>query len=200
MAFLPSLPEAPHLSDVITRFPKHWAPLMTFHDILLRGPSPFTIGERELIAAYVSGLNACHFCHGAHAVYAEAFGVDGAVFDALLADLDSAGVDARLKPVLAFARKLTLDQARMTPADARAILDAGWPEEAVNDVTMVTATFNFMNRVIHGHGVEPNPELLAARRQAMVANKSPAERQAANDTELGSSTYTDFGRELGILD
>ena len=200
MAFLPSLPEDPHLSDVITRFPKYWAPLMAFHDILLRGPSPFTIGERELIAAYVSGLNACQFCLGAHVVFAEAFGIDGAVFDALLADLDSADVDTRLKPVLAFARKLTLDQARMTPADAQAILDAGWPEEAVNDVTMVTATFNFMNRVIHGHGVVPNPDLLAARRQAMVSSKSPAERRAANDTELGSATYSDFGRELGIVD
>jgi AhpD family alkylhydroperoxidase len=43
----------------------------------LRGPSPFTVAERELIAAYVSGLNACGYCHGIHRVTADAFGVAG---------------------------------------------------------------------------------------------------------------------------
>jgi hypothetical protein len=30
-------------------------------DIVLRGPSDWTIGERELFAAFVSRLNQCHF-------------------------------------------------------------------------------------------------------------------------------------------
>jgi AhpD family alkylhydroperoxidase len=36
-------------------------------ETLLRGESPLTSGERELIAAYVSHLNNCHFCHTSHA-------------------------------------------------------------------------------------------------------------------------------------
>jgi hypothetical protein len=33
---------------------------MMFQEVL-RGPSPWTIGERELFAAYVSKLNACEY-------------------------------------------------------------------------------------------------------------------------------------------
>jgi alkylhydroperoxidase family enzyme len=45
-------------------FPETRKPLIEFHEVLLRGPSPFTEAERELIAAYVSGLNRCRYCHG----------------------------------------------------------------------------------------------------------------------------------------
>jgi AhpD family alkylhydroperoxidase len=33
------------------------------------------VAERELIAAYVAGLNACGYCHGIHIAVAEAFGI-----------------------------------------------------------------------------------------------------------------------------
>jgi hypothetical protein len=34
----------------------HGTPLIQFHEALLRGPSPFTEGDRELIATYVLPL------------------------------------------------------------------------------------------------------------------------------------------------
>nr|WP_240322496.1 carboxymuconolactone decarboxylase family protein [Micromonospora aurantiaca] len=41
--------------------------------MLLRAPHPtLTPGERELIAAYVSGLNDCDFCCSSHAAFAAA--------------------------------------------------------------------------------------------------------------------------------
>ncbi|NET05043.1 MAG: hypothetical protein F6K09_11890 [Merismopedia sp. SIO2A8] len=32
----------------------------------MRGESALSAGERELITAYVSGLNACNYCYGSH--------------------------------------------------------------------------------------------------------------------------------------
>jgi AhpD family alkylhydroperoxidase len=43
---------------------------------LMRGPSPFTPGERELIAAYVSGLNGWRFCFNVHSRAACGLGIE----------------------------------------------------------------------------------------------------------------------------
>jgi alkylhydroperoxidase family enzyme len=66
MGYLWSLPERAVLRDVFAAFPVTSRPLLEYHQALLRGPSPFSVAERELIAAYVSGLNACGYCHGVH--------------------------------------------------------------------------------------------------------------------------------------
>lgn len=71
MAYLPSLGDDPVLLDVFKAFPGTARPLLEYHQVLLRGPSPFSEAERELIAAYVSGLNACQHCHGVHTATAE---------------------------------------------------------------------------------------------------------------------------------
>ena len=80
MPFLPSLRAGASLLDVFKTFPETSKPLIEFHEALLRGPSPFTAAERELIAAYVSGLNRCRYCHGVHTATAERLGVPHAPF------------------------------------------------------------------------------------------------------------------------
>jgi alkylhydroperoxidase family enzyme len=62
MPYLPSLPFGATLLDVFKRFPETNKPLIEFHEVLLRGLSHFSEAERELIAAYVSGLNRCRYC------------------------------------------------------------------------------------------------------------------------------------------
>ena len=131
MGFFPSLPEETNLSDLFKAFPGGAEHLFQHHDVLLRGPSPLTIGERELIAAYVSALNGCEFCFNAHRVYAETYGFEPEVFDGLLDDLESSRVPDNLKPILAYAGKLTQNQKGVEQSEVSAILDAGWSEQAV---------------------------------------------------------------------
>ena len=152
--FLPSLRQGSSLLDVFKAFPETCSPLLEFHEVLLRGPSPFTEGERELIAAYVSGLNRCRYCHGVHTATAERLGVPEGSVRRLVEDIDSADVDAKMKPVLHYARKLTHQAAGVTKADADAILAAGWSEIAIYHTVAVTALFNFMNRFVEGLGIE----------------------------------------------
>jgi hypothetical protein len=54
MAYLPSLPADAVLPDVLRAYPDTARPLTDYHQALLRGPSPLSAVERELIAAYVS--------------------------------------------------------------------------------------------------------------------------------------------------
>lgn len=172
MRVFPSIPGEPDLAAVFRRFPAAVSPLLEYHDRVLRDPSPLTVAERELIAAWVSGLNACTFCHGAHRIAAESFGVDPALIEALMADIEASPVEAKLKPILAYVRKLTLTPARMVEADAEAVYAAGWDEQALFDAISVCALFNFMNRIVEGSGIRrdplaADPEEMAARRRRM---------------------------------
>jgi len=153
MSYLPSLPDDAPLLDVFRAYPEVAGPLLDYHQALLRGPSPLTVAERELIAAYVSGLNACGYCHGIHRATAEVFGIAEGTVTALLADVDTAPVAERMKPVLRYVGKLTLTPSRMTPTDAQAVLAAGWDEKALHDAVSVCALFNMMNRLVDGLGV-----------------------------------------------
>jgi uncharacterized peroxidase-related enzyme len=141
--------------------PEVYRPLIDYHEALLRGPSPLSVAERELIAAYVSGLNVCGYCHGVHAATAQAFGVSAGTLAALLADVDSAPVAAQLKPLLRYAGKLTVNPAKITPADAEAVLAAGWDERALHDAVAVCALFNMMNRLVDGLGITGDAEYFA---------------------------------------
>lgn len=132
--------------------------LSSYHQQLLRGDSPLTIAERELIASYVSGLNHCRYCYETHRETAMNFGVSGDLIAALVADPDVKDAPERLRPLLRYARKLTLDQTSMQPEDADAVRDAGWDERALHDLILVTAMFNFMNRFVHGHGIHASPQ------------------------------------------
>jgi uncharacterized peroxidase-related enzyme len=123
---LRSLPEQPVMGDLYKSQPASCKPLGELTEVAMRGPSPFTQGERELIAAYVSGLNACKYCHTAHAGVAAAFGVEPDLFNVLLSDIDLAPIEDRIKPILRYARKLTLSPSRMSEADAAAVYEAGW--------------------------------------------------------------------------
>ncbi|MEM7276757.1 MAG: peroxidase, partial [Pseudomonadota bacterium] len=84
MTRMPSLPEDAHLGHVFQNFPRGAKSIGQFSDDLLRGESELSIGEREMLAAFVSGLNACNFCHENHKVIAEMHGVDPTILGSLL--------------------------------------------------------------------------------------------------------------------
>lgn len=187
MTKLRSLPDNPEMVDVMAKYPQGFAGLCDYHDAILRGPSELSVAERELIAAYVSGLNQCNFCHGAHRTYAEVHGIDPDVFERLVADPASAGVDPKLLPLLEYARVLTLTPAMVGDGVADAVYDAGWSEEALFTTVAITGIFNLMNRLVEGTGITANPLARQASREraeGSVDNRAPyAEFAAMIETE-----------------
>jgi uncharacterized peroxidase-related enzyme len=155
MTFLKSMPDA-DLKELLRSEPDLGVPIAQYHQVLLRGPSPFSIAERELMAAYVSGVNACDFCSGEHEAVAARFGVEAGVLDALLEDVETAPVSAKLRPAFHYLHKLTLQPARMVAADANAVYDAGWEDPALYHLACLCALFSFDNRVIQGVGIPPH--------------------------------------------
>jgi uncharacterized peroxidase-related enzyme len=170
MALLRSLPENATLPDLRRTYADLLEKLRPYAERLMRGPSPLTPGERELIAAFVSGVNSCRYCHGAHSRVAHAFGVDDTLLAAALDDLEKAAIDARLKPLLRYVRKLTETPSRMSEADAAAVYAAGWDDEALLHSIAVCAYFNNMNRLVEGAGIVGTPDGYSAAAQQLVAH------------------------------
>lgn len=138
-------------------------PILEYHEVLLRGDSPLSVAERELIAAYVSGLNHCRFCHAAHTAVAERYGVTKGLVAGFLTDPQHPGMSEKMRPLLHYVRKLTENPSSVTDADAQAVFEAGWDERALHHAVHVCALFNFMNRLVEGHGIGPISERMAAQ-------------------------------------
>ena len=128
----------------------------------MRGPSAWAVGDRELMAAYVSKVNDSAFCVGAHSATAsQAYG-DGPRVAAVLADLDSAPVEEPLRATLRMLGKLTA-KGELSPGDMREVLAAGVSAEQVQDALAVCAAFNTTGRLADAFGFEVlTPEGFAA--------------------------------------
>ncbi len=155
MPYFKSLPDDAGPGDVFQAYPEIYGPWADTSQALMNGPSPLSPGERETIAAFVVGAANCQYALVAHRAAAEAHGIAEGLIDALLADLDTAPVDRKFRPLLAYARKLTLAPSEVSQADADAVFAAGWDEKALHDAIAVTARMNFMCRLVQGYGFTP---------------------------------------------
>lgn len=166
MPFLASLPENAGPPAIYTQYPDIYGPWSQMSQALMNGPSPLTQGERELILAYATGLAGCEFVFVAHSEVAYAWGIERGLVEQLLENLDAAPVDARLKALLAFVRKLTLTPGEMSKADVDGVLNAGWDEHGLHDAVAVTARAALMHRLVAAYGFTPMSRELAAKHAA----------------------------------
>jgi uncharacterized peroxidase-related enzyme len=119
----------------------------------MRGPSAWSVGDRELMAAYVSHANESAFCIEAHSATAEQAYQDRPKVAAVLADLDSAPVDEGLRATLGMLGKLTREGS-VSAADMRQVLSAGVTRQQVEDALAVCTAFNTTNRLADAFGFE----------------------------------------------
>jgi alkylhydroperoxidase family enzyme len=67
MAYIKTEEGVPGIRSLALFRPETGKHLYELAEVLLRGESPLSEAERELIAAYVSHLNNCIFCRNSHA-------------------------------------------------------------------------------------------------------------------------------------
>ncbi len=117
----------------------------------MRGPSAWSVGDRELMAAVVSKTNECEFCIGAHTATAAGAYHDPARVAAVLSDLETAPIEEPLRATLSLLQKLTREDS-VEAADMRAVLDAGVSREQIEDALAVCFAFNTTNRLADAFG------------------------------------------------
>jgi uncharacterized peroxidase-related enzyme len=145
------LPDAAKL--VFYRPDFYGAKAKAFTHEAMRGPSAWSVGDRELMAAYVSQVNNSPFCIGAHtATASQAYG-DGPRVAAVLADLDSAPIEEPLRATLRMLGRLTAS-GTLSAGDVRTVLAAGVTPEQVKDALAVGAAFNTTDRLADAFGFQ----------------------------------------------
>jgi uncharacterized peroxidase-related enzyme len=147
-----ALPDGvPGILSLFAARPDTAEPLRELADALLRGPSPLSRGERELIAAHVSRLNDCSFCCDSHSAFAAAQ-IDGsdAVVEAVVEDPGSAPIDPKLRALLAIAAKVQRGGRHVTGADVRAARAHGAGDDEIHDTVLIAAAFCMFNRYVDG--------------------------------------------------
>ncbi|MET9273633.1 hypothetical protein [Kribbella sp. NPDC003557] len=124
-----------------------------FTDEAMRGPSEWSVGDRELMAAYVSSVNESAFCIGAHTATASLAYQDGPRVTAVLTDLESAPVDEPLRATLRMLGKLT-QNGNVDADDMRQVLAAGASPQQIADALAVCTAFNTTSRLADAFGFE----------------------------------------------
>jgi AhpD family alkylhydroperoxidase len=146
-----ALPDAAKLTFYRSDF--YGNPAKDFTHEALRGPSEWSVGDRELMAAYVSKLNQSAFCVGAHTATASLAYHDGPRVAAVLDDLESAPIDEPLRATLRMLGKL-IRNGGVDSDDVREVLAAGVSPQQVKDALAVCAAFNTTSRLADAFGFE----------------------------------------------
>ena len=145
------------LSEIFEAYPGVAIPMLEACENIMRGPSNLPVIVRETLAAFVSSLNGCPHCTSVHTSTAESLGVPQGQIAAMKADLSSADIDAKLRPIFEYARKMTVSPTTLQQSDADAVYAAGWDETALHDIAAVCALFQFFNFYVMGTGLPDNP-------------------------------------------
>jgi uncharacterized peroxidase-related enzyme len=135
----------------------------------MRGPSAWAVGDREMMGACVSQINECHVCTKTHAGVAALAYQDEAKVSAVLADLETAPIDERLRATIRLLRRLTREHT-VGVDDVRAVLAAGVSREQIEDALAVAFVFNTVDRLSRTFGwVVEGPRAFAAGAKFLLA-------------------------------
>ena len=144
-------------------------PMRVLTQEAMRGPSAWSVGDRELMGAFVSQTNKCEVCTKTHAEVAALAYQDQSKVSATLADLETAAIEEPLRATLRMLRKLTREHA-VDADDMRAVLAAGVSPEQIEDALAVCFTFNSVDRLSRTFGfVVPSPEAFTAGAKFLLA-------------------------------
>lgn len=171
---MPHIKVDPGLPGILGLFdyrPETARPMTELTDVLLRGPSTLSRGERELIAAVVSRENGCVFCATAHEAFAAAQ-LDGGTEAAarVTADYSCAPVSAKLRALLRIASLVRADGRSVDDASVAAAKAEGASEAEIHDTVLIAAMFCMFNRYVDGLGtlLPDSPGAYAERAKQVV--------------------------------
>ena len=125
-------------------------PIRELTQLLLRGESTLTQGERELIAALVSSRNQTNFCNAAHTKAADLLLGEDKTAAAVKADIETAPVSEKMKALLQLAALTQQSGRAVTPEAIARAQAAGATDREIHDTVLIAALFCLYNKYVDG--------------------------------------------------
>jgi uncharacterized peroxidase-related enzyme len=140
----------PGIRSLVMFRPETGKYLYDLAQVLLRGESPLSEAERELIAAHVSNRNNCMFCMNSHAAAARyLYGDEKNIVDEVLKDVHGANISDKMKALLHIAGKVQVLGKEVSEDIAKA-RKQGATDREIHDAVLIAATFSMYNRYVDG--------------------------------------------------
>ena len=133
--------------------PKSLAAHLSFYEAVMFARPGLSRRTRELIATVVSKANDCEYCTQHHAEALNAYLKDRFQVDAIVNEVVGANLDRKDRAAVEYALKLTRDPGSVSEHDVELLKVAGYSEEEILSLALVTGYFNFVNRLALGLGV-----------------------------------------------
>ena len=150
--------------------PETAKPLNELADVLLRGQSTLTPGERELIATFTSSQNDCRYCQTIHGAVAAHHLQDEELVVQVKRDFERADISDKLKALLVIAGKTARGGTHDTADDIARARSCGATDLEIHDTELIAAAFCMFNRYVDGLATwAPDDPDFYRRRAALIA-------------------------------
>jgi uncharacterized peroxidase-related enzyme len=150
MPYIPLEEHLPGMTGLLEDRKDSAAPIRELTQVLLRGPSSLTEGERELIATVVSHRNQCTFCTAAHTAAADVLLEESGTSQKVKADIQTAPVSDKMKALLTIAAQTQQSGKAVTETAIRDAKTAGATDIEIHDTVLIAALFSLYNRYVDG--------------------------------------------------
>ena len=154
MAHVPLKDEgSPGIVGLLQTFPDTGRCLVALAEHMLRRDTPgLSMGEREIIAGYVSRLSHCEFCDLSHSEVGEAMLGKPGLVEAAICDLPNSDLSPIMKTLLPIAAKVQRDSKSVSAQDVDRARRAGASDQEIHDTVLIAAAFCMFNRYVDGLG------------------------------------------------
>lgn len=150
MAYIPIEEHLPGITGLLEYRKDTAQPIRELTQILLRGESTLSEGERELIATVVSNGNRCEFCTTAHSAAADLLLGETETTAKVKQDINTANVSTKMKALLTIADRVRENGKLVTPAMVAKAKAEGATDLEIHDTVLIAALFCLYNRYVDG--------------------------------------------------
>jgi uncharacterized peroxidase-related enzyme len=150
MSHIPLESHLPGITGLLEYRKDSAKPIRELTQILLRGESTLSEGERELIASLVSSRNECVFCTTAHTAAADILLGDNTTCGLVILDFENAPVSDKMKALLAIAEKVQQNGKKVTDSLVARAKANGATDREIHDTVLIAALFCLYNKYVDG--------------------------------------------------